>query len=84
MSLLPDLPTWIVNAVFNLDQGEHQEKYCRTCNQITDQVKISFSDLPGLREFEPERLVGRVLDFVPGIKLLAGRPSACRCGTVNR
>ncbi|MFI9387550.1 hypothetical protein [Kutzneria sp. NPDC052558] len=84
MSMLPELPNQIINSLFNLDQGEHQEKYCRNCDRITEQVKISFSDLPGLRDYEVERLLGRVLDFVPGIKLLAGRPSACRCGAVNR
>lgn len=84
MSLLPDLPEKIVKYVFNLDAGEHLDRYCRKCNDITDQVAISFSELPELRDNELERFAGRLLDIIPLAPIFGGKPTACRCGTVNR
>ena len=84
MPLFPDLPEKVVKYLFNLDQGEHIDKYCRKCDQITDQVAMSFGEVPGMRDNEWERLLGRVLDIVPLFPVLGGKPTACTCGTVNR
>lgn len=84
MSLLPDLPEQLIRYLFNLDHGEHLDRYCRSCDKITDQVAVSYSEIPGLRENELERLIGRVIDIVPLAPVLGGKPTACGCGTVNR
>ncbi|MFT7867196.1 MULTISPECIES: hypothetical protein [Amycolatopsis] len=81
---LPDIPDRIVKLVFNLDKGERVDRFCRACGEITNQVAVSFSDLPGLRENELERLAGRLLDVMPLIPVLGGKPTVCRCGAANR
>jgi hypothetical protein len=82
--MIPDLPERVIELLFNLQPGAHEERYCRKCEELTDQVQVSFSDVPGLRDSEAERFVGRVLDYLPGIPLFGGRPTACKCGAVNR
>lgn len=84
MSLLPDLPEKLVKYLFNLDQGEHVDRFCRTCDKITDQVAVSYSEIPGLRDNELERLIGRVIDIFPLVPVFGGKPTACICGAVNR
>ncbi|MET9225742.1 hypothetical protein [Lentzea sp. NPDC003310] len=83
-SFLPDLPEKLVRYVFNLDQGEHLDRPCRTCDAVTDQVAVSYSEMPGLRGNELERLIGRVFDIVPLAPVVGGKPTVCSCGTVNR
>jgi hypothetical protein len=84
MIKIPKLADDVVNYLFNLDEGRHLERYCSTCNKITDQVAVSYSVLPPLRQHELEKVLGRVLDIVPGIRLVVGKPTACKCGVVNR
>lgn len=84
MSILPDLPEKIVRHLFNLDHGEHVDRYCRTCDQMTDQISVSYSDIPGLRDNELERLIGRVIDIFPFAPIVGGKPTVCDCGAVNR
>lgn len=84
MSLLPELPDKVVSYLFNLERGEHHDRFCSSCGKVTDQVAVSFSDVPALRDHEAQRLAGRLLDFVPGISLFGGKPTVCSCGAVNR
>ncbi|MGA6165989.1 hypothetical protein [Amycolatopsis magusensis] len=84
MSFLPDLPEKLVKRLFNLDHGEHIDKHCRKCDKITDQVAVSYGDMPTLRGNELERLIGRVIDIVPFAPVVGGKPTVCGCGTVNR
>lgn len=84
MSILPELPERLVKYLFNLDHGEHVHRYCRTCDRITEQVAVSYSDLPGLRDNAAERLVGRVIDIFPLAPVVGGKPAVCDCGAVNR
>jgi hypothetical protein len=84
MSLLPELPEKLVNYLFNLERGEPQQKFCRSCDKITPQVTISFSDTPLFRDNEVQRFAGRLLDIVPGMPLFTGKPTVCKCKTVNR
>jgi hypothetical protein len=81
MSLLPEN---IVNYLFNLDRGGRRDRFCRKCGEITSQVAISYSDIPAFRGHEVQRIAGRLLDFVPGMSVLSGRPTVCECRTVNR
>lgn len=84
MSSLPDLPEKIVKYLFNLDHGAHVDRYCRTCDKITEQVAVSYSDIPALRGNGLERLVGRVIDIFPLAPVVGGKPTVCGCGVVNR
>jgi hypothetical protein len=81
---LPSLPDKLVKRLFNLDQGERVDRFCRACGEITNQVAVSFSELPRLRENELERLAGRLLDVIPLVPVLGGKPTVCRCGAANR
>lgn len=78
------IPEKIVDHLFNLTHGTRVQRYCRNCQSVTEQVSVSYSDLAQLRNFEPFRLLGRTFDFVPGITVLGGRPTVCRCGVENR
>lgn len=78
------IPEKIVEYLFNLTHGTRVQRHCRNCNKVTEQVSVSYSDLAKLREFELFRLVGRTFDFVPGITVVGGRPTVCRCGVENR
>lgn len=84
MTNLPDLPFELVAYLFNLDQGRHLDRPCTRCARVTDQVVISYGELPGSARGVLERVVGRTLDIVPGARLLAGKPTVCACGAVNR
>ncbi|UGT62487.1 hypothetical protein [Nocardia asteroides] len=81
--MLGKWPDDIVNYIFNLKREEVQ-RYCRNCRTVTEQVAVSFSEIPMFRAGEPMRIVGRGIDFLPGITLLGGRPTLCRCGADNR
>jgi ribosomal protein L44E len=84
MSSFASLPEDLVSYIFNLDHGKCVYKYCNRCEDHTEQVVISYSDIPSLKRGEIERLVGRVLNIIPGVSLLAGKPTVCRCKTLNR
>jgi hypothetical protein len=81
---LISLPSDLVNQFFNLEQGKRISKYCKKCRNYTEQVVVSYSDLPALYSGEFQRMVGRIMDVFPGPGLLIGRPSVCRCRTLNR
>jgi hypothetical protein len=84
MSGIPGVPEELINYLFNFDQGKHVDAYCDTCGKITDQVIVSYGQLSGLRTHELEKIMGRLLDIVPGARFFMGKPMFCRCGTVNR
>jgi len=80
LSLSPDL----VGVLFNLDQGRQVEQYCHMCGEVTTQVVVSYSQLTGSRR-ELGKIAGRLLDILPGVGLMLGKPMICHvCGTVNR
>ena len=81
---LPNVPNDLVEYLFNINQGSHIDAYCSKEKMITDQVVISYSQLSQFSGHEPERIVGRIFDIVPGVRLFLGKPTLCRCGTVNR
>jgi hypothetical protein len=81
---LPKLPDDLVRALFNLHQGEEIDAYCGHCQDLTKQVKISYSQLSVPQRNQLKGLVGRVLDAVPGFRFVIGKPTLCRnCKTVN-
>lgn len=69
--------------LFNIGQGEHVQRPCSSCSKMTEQVIISYSETEVLRRLNL-RLVGRILDIVPAMPLIVGKPSICHCGTLNR
>lgn len=86
---IPELPEDLIRRLFNLDQGMHVETRCKSCGKLTDQVVISYELLPILREAGVDLalmgpLIGRLMDIIPLMPILVGRPTVCRCGTVNR
>jgi hypothetical protein len=81
---IPGVPEELVTYLFNFDQGKHLDTYCSSCRQITDQVVISYSQLPEGSADELAKFAGRLLDIIPGTRLFMGKPTICRCGTVNR
>jgi hypothetical protein len=81
---LPELPTELISYLFNLDQGKHIDRVCVGCRQVTDQVIVSYSDLPVGRRRMLESIAGRIFDIVPGVRIFLGKPSVCRCGQLNK
>lgn len=80
-----EVPEQLLKFIFNLGQGRHVDTICKKCNQVTDQVIISYELLPLLRDAGFDlALIGRLMDIVPFMPVLVGRPTICRCGTVNR
>lgn len=78
------LPIDLVQHLFNLEHGKHLEAYCKQCGKYTDQVSVSYCDLPDLRSSELTKILGRFVDIVPGVGLFVGKPTVCRCRTLNR
>ena len=80
-----DIPEHLIKALFNLNQGKRLDAYCTKCDAVTNQVVISYSQLSLPQRNEVIRIVGRVLDFVPAMRLFIGKPTLCpKCKTVNR
>ncbi len=82
---IPNLPEDFIQFLFNFDQGRHLDTYCSTCRKVTDQVVVSYRELPLSRQRELDRVLGGILDMIPGIPRFAfGKPTVCYCGTLNR
>jgi len=81
---IPQIPHDVIHFLFNVNQGKHMDAYCSKCEKITDQVVISYSQLSYLKRHEPERIMGRIFDIVPGMRFFLGKPTLCRCGTLNQ
>ena len=85
MPEVPGIPEDLVKSLFNLNQGARLDAYCVKCNGVTNQVRISYSQLSIPQRNELMRIAGRVLDVVPGMRLFIGKPTLCpECKTVNR
>lgn len=85
MPEIPEVPEDLVKSLFNLNQGKRVDAYCTRCDAVTSQVRISYSQLSIPQRNELMRIVGRVLDVVPGMRLIIGKPTLCpQCKTVNR
>jgi hypothetical protein len=74
----------VVTYIFNLGHGQLINRRCRGCKQVTEQAVISYADMSGDERDYVKQAVGRVLDIVPGARLLLGRPTVCKCGNVNQ
>lgn len=81
---IPKVPDDVIDFLFNVNQGTHIDRYCPSEDKVTNQVVISYSQLWLLKHHEPERVVGRILDVVPGMRFFLGKPTLCRCGRLNR
>jgi hypothetical protein len=81
---IPGIPEDVIEFLFNVNHGTHIDRYCQTEGSVTDQVVISYSQLGLLKRHEVERVVGRIMDVVPGTRFFLGKPTLCRCGTLNR
>lgn len=81
---IPGVPVDVIDYLFNVHQGTRIDRYCPTEGKITSQVVISYSQLWLFRHHEPEKVLGRILDVVPGMGFFLGKPTLCRCGTINR
>jgi hypothetical protein len=84
VSRLVQIPEDLIRFLFNFDQGTKIQAYCGHCRTMTEQVSVSYSQLPPLHRHELEKVAGRFLDMVPVSRLFFGRPTYCSCGTVNR
>jgi hypothetical protein len=81
---MPVIPQDVIDFLFNVNQGTHIDMYCSNERKITDQVVISYSQLWLFKHHEIERVFGRVFDIIPGVRFFIGKPTLCRCGTINR
>jgi len=81
---IPNIPEDFVQFLFNFDQGRHVDAYCNTCRRITDQVIVSYRQLPLSRQQQLDRAIGGILDIIPGMRFVLGKPMVCSCGTLNR
>jgi hypothetical protein len=85
LSDLVQIPQDLVDFLFNFNQGKRIYAYCAAEQKITEQVTVSYSALPVVRQHELSRFLGRLLmDPNPIVKMALGRPSYCGCGVVNR
>jgi ribosomal protein L44E len=84
MGPFPSLPGDFVAFLFNLDHGKRIYAYCKKCDEYTEQVVVSYSELPSLKGSDLEEIIGRFVDLIPGAGLFAGKPTVCRCKTLNR
>lgn len=79
-----ELPQEVIDFFFNFNQGSHVDARCAKCKTLTDQVVVSYAQLPWFNHNDVDRVLGRVLDVVPAVRLFLGKPTLCRCGTLNR
>lgn len=84
ISGIPRISRSLVDSLFNLNQGRRVDRYCPSCGDMTAQVTLSYSQLPPLSQHELAKVAGRLLDVIPGVSFLTGRPTLCHCGTLNR
>lgn len=84
MSDIFEIPRDVIEFLFNVNQGTHIDRRCAKCDKLTDQVVVSYSELSFLSLSEAEKIVGRFMDFIPGVRFFLGKPTLCRCGRLNR
>lgn len=81
---VPKAPEDLINYVFNLDQGSHIYAHCDTCGKVTEQVIVSYNQLPSMRKQELKRVMGRLLDIIPFTRFVIGKAIFCgTCRTVK-
>jgi hypothetical protein len=81
---IPGIPEDVIDYLFNVHEGASVDRYCSRENQITTQVAISYSELLIFSRHEPGKIVGRIMNMMPGAGFFLGKPTLCRCGTINR
>ncbi|WP_067538200.1 hypothetical protein [Nocardia crassostreae] len=83
MTLFPKFSDLFVGHVVNLSPGEQHKRFCANCDKVTEQISISYSDVPALRNFAGRHFAGRLFDAIPGVPLVGGKPTQCDCGHVT-
>lgn len=75
------IPQEILNKIVNVG-GVKRELYCYRCEKYKEHVQVSYAQTTGASI--GAKVMGRILDLIPGIPTIMGNAFACKsCGHVR-